>query len=99
YDNGDGIALDASGNAYVTGETCSPNFPTTPGAFDTSHNDSPFDAFVTKLNPTGSGLVYSTFLGGTNHDIGNGIALDASGNAYVNWSDLFRQLPHHPRGV
>ena len=52
------------GNAHVTGSTNSNNFPTTPGAFDTSYNGGDHDAFVAKLNPTGSGLVYATFLGG-----------------------------------
>jgi hypothetical protein len=81
-DEGDGIAVDASGNAYVTGVTGSTNFPTTAGAFDTTPN-SAADAFVTKLNPTGSVLVYSTYLGGSNFDRGFGIAVDAAGDAYV----------------
>ncbi len=76
------IAVDASGNAYVTGSTSSPNFPTTAGAFQTTLAGAA-DAFVTKLNPTGSALVYSTYLGGSNSDGGDGIALDASGNAYA----------------
>src|SRR5438876_7867478 len=76
-DSGRGIAVDAAGNAYVTGGA-SPDFPTTPGAFQPS---SPGGAFVTKLNPTGSGLVYSTFLGSSGE--GEGIAVDAAGNAYV----------------
>ncbi|WP_163538970.1 SBBP repeat-containing protein [Gracilibacillus sp. YIM 98692] len=91
-DEGNGIAVDAAGNAYVTGETTSPNFPTTPGAFDTTFNGS-FDAFVTKLNPAGSALVYSTFLGGTELDEGNGIALDSDGNAYVTG---FTNSPNFP---
>jgi hypothetical protein len=79
---GNGIALDASGAAYVTGFTSAGGVPTTPGAFDTTHNGSS-DAFVTKLNSLGTALVYSTFLGGTVSDQGWGIALDASGAAYV----------------
>jgi hypothetical protein len=75
---GDGIAVDASGSAYVTGDT-SPNFPTTPGAFQTAYGS----IFVTKLNATGSDLIYSTFLGGSGNGFGNGIAVDASGSAYV----------------
>ncbi len=83
-EEGQGIAVDASGNAYVTGETRSPNFPTTAGAFQTTlGGGASTDAFVTKLNPTGSALVYSTYLGGSGGDGGFGIALDASGNAYV----------------
>jgi hypothetical protein len=69
------------GRAYVTGDTRSADFPTTPGAFDTTLHG-PDDAFVTKFNATGSALVYSTFLGGTNLDIGEGIAV-REGRAYV----------------
>ena len=78
-----GIAVDTSGNAYVTGYTCSSDFPTTAGAFQTTFGGGLTDAFVTELNPTGSGLVYSTYLGGSGYDDGFGIAVDASGNAYV----------------
>ncbi len=80
-DLGNPIAVDAAGSAYVTGETESNDFPTTAGAFDTSFNGNN-DAFVTKLNATGSALVYSTYLGGSGDDRGHGIALDA-GNAYI----------------
>jgi hypothetical protein len=88
-DAGAGIALDSSGNAYVTGDTNSSNFPTTPGAFQTSLGGGICDtvpcadAFITKLNPTGSGLVYSTLLGGNNDDQGSGIVVDTAGNAYL----------------
>jgi hypothetical protein len=82
-DLGGGIAVDPSGSAYVTGGTPSINFPTTTGAFQTSFGGGSFDAFVTKLNPTGSALVYSTYLGGSNFDQGNAIALDSSGSAYL----------------
>jgi hypothetical protein len=77
-----GIALDASGQAHVTGITGSTNFPTTPGAFDTTFNGTN-NAFVAKLNAAGTALVYSTFLGGSAYDQGNGIAVDGSGQAYV----------------
>ncbi len=76
------IVVDGSGNAYVTGDTGSTNFPTTAGAFDESFNGS-WDVFVTKINSTGSALLYSTFLGGSSSDGGSGIAIDGSGNAYV----------------
>ena len=56
--------MDTAGNAYVTGYTASTDFPTTPGAFQTTYGGDQ-DAFVTKLNPTGTALVYSTYLGGT----------------------------------
>ena len=81
-DGGRGIAVDFSGNAYVTGNTSSANFPTTPGAFQTVFGGG-IDAFVTKLNSTGSALAYSTFLGGNSGDEGNAIAVDNSGNAYL----------------
>ena len=74
--------MDGAGNAYLTGKTTSPTLPTTPGAFQTDRSAGQ-DAFVTKFNPTGSGLVYSTYLGGNDLDVGYGIAVDGSGNAYV----------------
>lgn len=80
---GTGIAADSTGNAYVTGYTSAYDFPVTSGAFQT-HNHSRFrSVFVTKLNPAGTGLVYSTYLGGNDSDIGRGIAVDLAGNAYV----------------
>ncbi|HEX6683413.1 MAG TPA: SBBP repeat-containing protein [Candidatus Limnocylindrales bacterium] len=81
---GAAIAVDAAGNAYVTGFTQSPTFPTTPGAFDrTGSVGQDLDAFVSKLNPTGTALVYSTFLGGSNFEWGRDLAVDAAGSAYV----------------
>jgi hypothetical protein len=77
------IAVDAAGNACVTGLTSSSDFPTTPGAFQTRYGGGSSDAFVTQLNPTGSALLYSTYLGGSGSDYGQGLAVDASGNAYV----------------
>jgi hypothetical protein len=82
-DEGFGIAVDAAGNAYVTGHTASTNFPTTPGAFQTTFGGGFGDAFVSKLNAAGSALLYSTYLGGSTDDLGSGIAIDASGDAYV----------------
>jgi hypothetical protein len=63
--------------------TSSSDFPTTPGAFQTRYGGGSSDAFVTQLNPTGSALLYSTYLGGSGSDYGQGLAVDASGNAYV----------------
>lgn len=88
---GSGIAVDTSGNAYVTGMTTSVDFPTNLGAFDATGNGD-YDVFVTKLGPTGSALDYSTYLGGSSGDYGRGIAVDMSGNAFVTgetWSANF----------
>ena len=89
------IAVDAQGNAYVTGETVSAGFPTTPGAFDTVRSGE-FDVFVTKLNAAGTGLVYSTFLGGLVSDIANGVAVDSAGNAFVTGSTRSSDFPTTP---
>jgi photosystem II stability/assembly factor-like uncharacterized protein len=97
------IAVDAAGNAYVTGGTDSSDFPTTAGAFQSSPpgGNSPTggDAFVTKLNPAGSGLVYSTYLGGgpgevvAGADLATGIAVDRSGSAYVTGTTFSPSFP------
>jgi hypothetical protein len=82
YDYGYGIAVDGSGNAYVTGYTFSTDYDVTPGAFQTTKGGYR-DVFVTKLNATGTALVYSTYIGGSGGDEGYAIAVDGSGNAYV----------------
>lgn len=93
-DGANAIAVDSSDNAYITGATTSANFPTaTPIQMSYSGNT---DAFVTKLNAAGSALVYSTFLGGGNQDIGNGIAVDSSNNAYVAGSTFSANFPVTP---
>src|SRR5437899_453391 len=86
-DYGNSIAVDAAGNAYVVGYTSSLTFPVTSGAFQTTCGGGcptgTFDAFVSKLNPTGTALVYSTYLGGSGKEFGNGIAVDATGDVYI----------------
>ena len=88
FDYGKGIAVDTNGFVYVTGFTGSTNFPNT-NAFQQGLNQSTnlasrnFDGFVAKFNPAGAGLVYSTYLGSTNNDVANGIAVDGTGAAYV----------------
>lgn len=80
------LAIDAAGSAYTTGRTISNFYPITPGAAQptcTGCNLARGDAFITKLNPAGSALVYSTYLGGSAEDAGNSITVDASGHAYV----------------
>ncbi|MCW3095462.1 MAG: hypothetical protein JWL77_1080 [Chthonomonadaceae bacterium] len=89
-----GIAVDADGNAYVTGSTASGDFPTTPGVFQlTNHTKVLNNAFVTKLNATGTALVYSTYLGGSSIDQAYGIAIDSSGSAYVAGSSSSPDFP------
>ena len=91
-DYGYGIAVDSLGNAFVTGETNSPSFPTTAGAFDTTHNGAS-DAFVAKLDPAGSSLLYSTFIGGGANEYGYSIAVDSAGNAFVSGSSDSTTFP------
>ena len=106
-DAANGIAIDGSGNAYVTGYTSSADFPITPGAFQTSNHRADFNGatnvFVTKLNAAGSGLVYSTFLGGSGSnnnagspDEGRGIAIDSGGNAYIAGATFSADFPTTP---
>ncbi len=80
-DFGYAIAVDTAGDAFITGQTASTNFPTTSGSLQTTYGGSA-DAFVTKLSPT-LGMVFSTYLGGNQSDSGNGIAVDPSGAIYV----------------
>lgn len=82
-ETGTGIAVDASLSVYVAGTTSSVNFPTTAGAFQTASMGGNLDAFVSKINPSGSALVYSTYLSGSSIDQATGIAIDFVGNAYV----------------
>jgi hypothetical protein len=97
-DDAHGIAVDGAGNAYVTGETVSADFPTTAGALQRTRRGQ-YDVFVTKLNATGSALVYSTFLGGAAVDNGERIAVDASGRAFVMGFSSSRRLSRERRCV
>lgn len=96
---GSPITVDASGNIYVVGATNSPNFRTTPNAFQPAFIPSPFQgillthAFVSKINPSGSTLVYSTFLQGTGQDSAYAIAVDRSGNAYITGGTFSTDFP------
>ncbi|TLD39790.1 MAG: Cell surface protein [Candidatus Jettenia ecosi] len=90
-DQGFSIAVDTSGNAYVTGSTRSGYFPTVNSL--QSVNGGSSDVFVTKLNSTGSAFIYSTYLGGSDLDMGSGIAVDTSGNAYVTGSTRSTGFP------
>ena len=93
---GSAIAIDGAGNAYVTGSTFASNFPTTAGTVqptDPGTNADTADTFVTKLNATGTALVYSTYLSGTDGGSGNGIAVDGAGNAYVTGNTFGVKFP------
>jgi hypothetical protein len=95
----DAIALDSAGNAYVTGYTKSTNFPVTPGVFQpmcASCKETFVDSFVTKINSTGTALVYSTFLGGNNADVGYAITVDSTDNAYVTGYTYSTNFPTTP---
>ncbi len=92
WDEGRGIAVDASGNAYVTGWTGAADFPIV-NAFDGTFNGNRSDAFVAKLNPGGSALVYSTYVGGDSIDKAYAIAIDAAENTYITGSTMSPDFP------
>jgi hypothetical protein len=98
-DYGTSLAVDSTGSVYVTGYTTSGSFPVTAGSYQTKCGGCTGgmeDAFITKLDPTGSFLIYSTFLGGTGNDIGNGIALDPSGDVFVVGQTFSPDFPATP---
>ena len=80
---GNGIAVDSAGDAYATGFTSSGDFPVTSNAFQKVSHATGFAVTVTKLNPAGSALLYSTYLGGSTTSISEGLTIDSAGNAYV----------------
>jgi len=82
-DLGIGIAVDSTCSAYISGQTTSPDFPVSGQGAKPAYGGGSADAFVTKLSPDGTAIVYSTFLGGSNDDEGRQIAVDSAGNAYV----------------
>ena len=86
-----GISVDSQGSAYVTGLTEGTTFPTTAGAFKSTSTRS--GAFVTKLDPTGSTLVYSTYISGEGNTNGAGIAVDSAGNAHITGTTSARDFP------
>jgi beta-propeller repeat-containing protein len=91
-DYGWDIAVDSSGNAYVTGETNSTAFPTTTGCYQSTYGGST-DVFVTKFNSAGSAHTYSTYIGGDDFDRGYGIAVDGDGKAYITGTTTSSDYP------
>src|SRR5262249_50422846 len=95
-DDGNGIAVDSAGNAYVTGKTR--NFTTTPGAGQ-AHAGGSNDAFAVEVKADGTRLSYATYLGGSGEDDGHGIAVDSAGNAYVTGDTGSDNFPTTPGAV
>lgn len=92
-DAGIGIAADSTGNAYVTGSTVSTDFPVVGSVFQKTFGGGNADAFVTKISPTGASIIYSSYLGGTNTDVGNSIAVDTNGSAYIAGQTCSQDFP------
>ncbi len=91
-DEGESIAVDRDGCVYITGQTSSEDFPTR-NAYEATFGDGRPDVFVTKLDPDANTLVYSTYLGGSDEDMGYGVAVDALGNAYVTGKTSSEDFP------
>jgi uncharacterized repeat protein (TIGR01451 family) len=94
-DIGNGIAVDSTGSAYITGSTRSADFPTINAVQPVNRGDAVYfwETFVAKLSPDGAALAYSTYLGGGDHDFGNAIAIDPEGSAYVTGSTSSQNFP------
>jgi len=93
-ETGNGIAVDSDGNAYVTGETTSTDFPVTANAYQRTLGGGVWsDAFVTKVSPGGDTFAYSTYLGGPQIDVAHSIAVDSQGRAHVTGSTLMSVFP------
>ncbi len=88
-----GVAVAGDGTVYVTGVTESDNFPKTPGVAQENYGGGPSDAFVTKLNPAGSGLAWSTFVGGSQTDAARAVVVNAVGEAFVTGSTNSVEFP------
>ena len=94
-DIGSGIAVDSTGSAYITGSTRSLDFPTVNAVQPTNRGDAIYfwETFVAKLSPDGATLMYSTYLGGGDNDVGNAIAIDPEGSAYVTGATSSQNFP------
>jgi hypothetical protein len=100
YGGPPGIAIDGSGSAYIAGTASDPTFPTTPGAYQTTYTAARGMVSLSKLNPTGTGLVYSTYLGGSYQSFATAVAVDSAGNAYVTGNSTdFNDFPFTPGAV
>ncbi len=94
-DRANALAIGPDGSAYVAGYTWSSNFPTTPTAYQRAHGDY-LDAFLAKVNPGGTALLYATYLGGSSGDSANALAVDANGAAYLAGDAVSGDFPTTP---
>ena len=94
-DNGMAVAMDTEGNIYVTGDTYSEDFPITTGVYDESFNGVR-DIFVFKMNNDGTNIIYATYIGGNDNDVGHGITIDEKGDIYVTGRSESSDFPTTP---
>lgn len=90
------MKADSSGDIILAGQTESSDFPTTAGAFDTSYNGSPWDLFITRVNGNGTSIIWSTFVGGSDHDGIRDMALDPAGNVFLGGWTASSDFPTTP---